>query len=93
MERNGDWCIGGWDHAFEIDTAALVILGWESDTRRPILATRIFTPPVDQADVVRGLVELQKTFHPTGWAYDPNAGARQMAHMLEAGEHPLPGRR
>lgn len=86
--KPGTWTIGGWDMAWEVDTAALVVVGWEDLERRPVVAVRVYEPPVDEADVVKGLVELQKEYEPVGWVFDPYAGAKQMSQQLEKGQHP-----
>lgn len=80
----------GWlDLGWEIDTTAMGVLVWESDERRVITGVRILLPPVDEGDVVAGLLNLQEEFAPVGFVYDPNAGGRQMAQLLEKGTHPL----
>lgn len=79
----------GWlDLAWVADTTALGLLVWESPERRVITGVRILEPPVDEADVVAALLDLQEEFLPKGWVYDPNAGGRQMAQLLEKGDHP-----
>ena len=82
------WSIGFLDLGWKIDTTAMGILSWESSERRVIAAIKVFKPPVKEADIVPGLVALQKEFRPVGWAYDPNAGGQQMVEMLDSGRHP-----
>jgi phage terminase large subunit-like protein len=83
------WSIGWLDLGWQIDTTAMGVLVWESRERRLITGVRILETPVDEAEIVAGLVELQREFSPIGWVYDPNAGGRQMAQLLDKGEHPL----
>jgi len=79
----------GWiDLGWQIDCTALGVLVWESTTRRVVAGVKILRPPVDEADIVRALVARQREFRCKGWVYDPNAGGRQMAQLLEKGEHP-----
>lgn len=81
------WAIGWMDLGWVIDTSALGVLVWEGARRRVIAGVRVITPPVDEADVVAALLDLQEEFRPVGWVYDPNAGAQQMAQQLEKGEN------
>jgi len=82
------WAIGFLDLGWKIDTTAMGVLLWESDSRRVIAGVKILEPPVKEADIVPALVELQRKFQPVGWAYDPNAGGQQMVEMLDTGRHP-----
>jgi hypothetical protein len=80
----------GWlDLGWKIDTTALGVLAWESKTRRVIAGVKVLEPPVDERAIVRCLLDRQERYGPVGWVYDPNAGGRQMAQQLEAGDHPL----
>jgi phage terminase large subunit-like protein len=85
------WCIGWLDLGWKIDTTAMGLLYWESRERRPIVDIDVIAPPVDEGDIVRGLVERQRRHSPVGWVYDPSAGGAQMAQLLEKGEHPHQG--
>lgn len=89
--RPGTWAIGGIDFARTIDTTALVVLAWQSDTRRIIADVRILEPPVTHTAAAEALVELQRTWQPVAWAYDPAAEASFMVEQLSAGEHPDQG--
>ena len=82
------WAIGFLDLGWKIDTTAMGVLIWESETRRVIAGVRVLEPPVDEGDIVDGLVVLQREFRPAGWAYDPNASGQQMAQLLDKGQHP-----
>jgi phage terminase large subunit-like protein len=81
-------CFGWLDLGWKIDTTAMGMLVWESSERRVVAGVRIIEPPVDEGDVVEGLLDLQEEFLPEGFVYDPNAGGHQMAQLLEKGEHP-----
>lgn len=83
------WSIGWLDLGWQLDTTAMGVLVWESHERRVIAGVRILEPPVDEGDIVAGMVDLQREFSPVGWAFDPNAGGRQMAQLLDKGTHPL----
>jgi phage terminase large subunit-like protein len=83
------WSVGWLDLGWKIDTTAVGVLVWEEDNRRVIPDPVILEPPVDEADIVAALLDFEDEFHPFGWVYDPNAGAQQMAQLLEKGEHPL----
>lgn len=80
----------GWlDLGWKIDTTAMGVLVWESDQRRLVLGVNVLEPPVEESDVVNGLVDLQEEFQPEAFVYDPRAGGAQMAQLLEKGEHPV----
>jgi hypothetical protein len=79
------WLDLGWT----IDCAAMGVIVWESRERRVIHGVKIFEPPVDESDLARGILELQDVYNPEAFVYDPNAGGRQMAQLLEKGDHPL----
>jgi phage terminase large subunit-like protein len=66
------------------------MFGWERKDRRVVTDVTILQPPVDESDIVVGLLRLQAK-HPDmiGIVFDPNAGGQQMAQLLEKGEHPL----
>lgn len=85
----GSWTMGWLDLGWQIDTSALGVVAWEGFDRRVIAGVRVIEPPVDEAAIVAALLEVQEEFNPVGWVYDPNAGGRQMAQLLEKGEHPL----
>lgn len=85
------WSVGWIDLGWQIDTTAIGVLIWESQERRVIAGVKILEPPVDEADIVAALVARQREFEPIGWVYDPNAGGRQMAQLLDKGEHPHQG--
>jgi phage terminase large subunit-like protein len=85
------WKVGWLDLGWEIDTTAMGILSWESFELRYITGVRIIEPPVNEADIVDGLVYLQREFGPVGWVFDRSAGGAQMAQMLDKGEHPRQG--
>lgn len=92
LKPNPDaWAIGFLDLGWKIDTTAMGVLLWESTTRRVITGVKILEPPVKEAEIVPGLVALQKRFNPVGWAFDPNAGGQQMVEMLDTGRHPDQG--
>lgn len=82
------WSIGFLDLGWKIDTTAMGVLVWESTNRRIVAGVKVLEPPVKEAEIVPGLVALQKEFSPIGWAYDPNAGGQQMVEMLDSGRHP-----
>ena len=82
---------GGVDLGFEVDCTAVVVVGWEDLERRPIVFCRVLKPPVDEGDIVEAMCEAQRDFSPEEWVYDPNAGGRQMAQLLDKGEHPRQG--
>jgi phage terminase large subunit-like protein len=88
FEPEGDWVCGWLDLGWKVDTTAMGMLRWHSVEKRFIEDILVLEPPVDEADIVRGLVERQRKHGPIGWVYDPNAGGQQMAQMLEKGEHP-----
>jgi hypothetical protein len=81
----------GWvDLGWKIDTTAMGVVLWESNESRVIAGVKVLEPPVDEADIVRGLLDLWDRFPSlTGIVFDPNAGAQQMRQMLEKGEHPV----
>lgn len=81
----------GWiDVGWKIDTTGIGVLLWESDERRVIADTIVLEPPVDEADIVEAILDRHERYpRLRGWVMDPNAGAQQMAQLLEKGEHPL----
>lgn len=85
------WSIAFLDLGWKIDTTAMGVLIWESAERRVIAGVNVIEPPVEEADIIAGMVEIQKTFQPVGWVYDPNASGQQMAQMLDKGTHPDQG--
>lgn len=84
----GCWAVGWLDLGWKIDTTAMGILAWESRERRLITGVKVLEPPVEEGDIVRGMVGLQRKYSLDGWVYDPNAGGQQMAQLLDKGEHP-----
>lgn len=82
------WSIGWLDLGWKIDCTAMGVLVWESDTRRVIGGVRVLEPPVQEEDIVTGMVMIQREFSPVGWVFDPNAGGQQMVQLLDRGEHP-----
>jgi terminase large subunit-like protein len=82
------WMDLGW----KIDTTAIGMLSWERQDRRVVSDVTVLEPPVDESDIVVCLLTLQERYGEgdfRGIVYDPNAGGRQMAQLLEKGEHPL----
>lgn len=77
------------DVAYDIDTTAMGVLAWESHERRVVRAVHIIEPPVDEEDIVSGLLDLWVEEKPEAIVFDPSRGAQQMAQMLEKGTHPL----
>ena len=85
---SGTWCCGWLDLAWKIDTTAMGVLYWEDHDRRLVLDVKVIEPPVDEAEIIEGLVDRQRRHSPVGWVYDPNAGGQQMVQLLDKGEHP-----
>lgn len=83
------WNVGWLDLGWKIDCTALGVVVWEGLKRRVVPAPVILRPPVDESNIVVGLLAFQEEYGPEGWVYDPNAGGQQMAQLLEKGEHPL----
>lgn len=83
------WSVAWLDLGWSIDTTAMGVLVWEGRFRRLITGVRIIQPPVQEDAIVEGLLDLYKEYRPVGVVYDPNAGGKQMAQLLEKGEHPL----
>lgn len=81
--------IGWLDLGWKIDTTAMGVLAWESDERRLVTGVRVLEPPVDESDVVAGILLTQAEFGADMWVADPSAGAEQMIQLLEKGQHPL----
>lgn len=79
----------GLDLGWKIDHSAIVPLGWESSMRRLVAGAITLAPPVEEDDVVAGLLRLHETLNVVGVVYDPNAGGQQMVQQLEKGEHRL----
>ncbi len=78
------------DLGWKVDTTAMGVVLWESSERRVVTRVRVIEPPVDEADVVAGLLDLPSGFSDfRGVVYDPNAGGQQMVQLLEKGDHPL----
>jgi hypothetical protein len=80
----------GWlDLGWKIDTTAMGVVIWKSDEERIVAATNVILPPVDESDVVDGLLDIADRFTDfRGFVIDPNAGGEQMAQLLERGDHP-----
>jgi hypothetical protein len=79
----------GLDLGWKIDHTAITPVAWASAQRRVIADAVTLAPPVDEHDIVAGLLDRQERLGITVVVYDPNAGGQQMAQMLERGEHPL----
>lgn len=80
----------GWlDLGWKIDTTAMGVLAWESDERRLVTGVRVIQPPVDESQVVAGILHTQLTYGADMWVADPSAGAEQLIQLLEKGQHPL----
>lgn len=78
------------DVAFEVDTTGIGVLLWDGEERRLVTDTLVLEPPVREHQIVKAILDRQDRFpRLRGWVMDPNAGAKQMAHMLEDGTHPL----
>jgi phage terminase large subunit-like protein len=78
------------DVGWKIDTTGVGVLLWESPERRVITDTLVIEPPVDEAEIVKAILDRHERYpRLRGWVMDPNAGAQQMAQLLEKGEHPL----
>jgi hypothetical protein len=78
------------DLGWKIDTTGIGVLLWESDERRVVTDTLVLEPPVDEAQIVEAILDREERWpRLRGWVMDPNAGAQQMAQLLEKGEHPL----
>lgn len=77
------------DLGWKIDNTGMGVLVWEHLHRRVIVAPLALPPPVDESDVVAGILERQQTYGCDDWVYDPNAGGQQMVQQLERGQHPL----
>lgn len=77
------------DLGWKIDTTAGGVLAWESPERRVITGVGVLLPPVDEADVVAGILRRQIDYGADRVVLDPNAGAEQMVQLLEKGSHPL----
>lgn len=78
------------DVGWKIDTTGIGVLLWESNERRVIADTVVLEPPVDESQIVEAILDRHERYpRLRGWVMDPNAGAQQMAQLLEKGEHPL----
>lgn len=91
IHTRADYRLGFLDLGWKIDTTGMGVLYWESHDRRCVVDSMRIEPPVDEADIVKGLVERQQRHDVKGWVYDPNAGGQQMVQLLEKGEHPHQG--
>lgn len=85
------WCVGWLDLGWKIDTTAMGVLLWESAERRVICGVNVLPSPVAEADIVEGMLAIQRKYKPRTWVFDPNAGGQQMAQLLTKGEHPKQG--
>lgn len=85
--------VGFLDLGWKIDTTGMGVIAWESAERRLVTGCKKFAPspgePVDESDVVAGILDIQEAFGVEEFVYDPNAGGQQMVQMLEKGTHPL----
>lgn len=93
-ESDLSWSDGAWrtqflDLGWKIDTTAGGVLVWESSERRIVTGVGVLHPPVDEADVVAGILRRQVDYCADRVVLDPSAGAEQMVQMLEKGTHPL----
>ncbi len=93
-ESDPQWPEDAWrcqflDLGWKIDTSAGGVLVWESETRRIVTGVQVIEPPVDEADVVAGILRRQLDFGADMVVLDPSAGAEQMVQQLEKGQHPL----
>jgi phage terminase large subunit-like protein len=89
VDRESDG-FGFVDVGWKIDTTGVGVLLWESDERRVVADTVVIEPPVGEEQIVAAILDRHERFpRLRGWVMDPNAGAQQMAQLLEKGEHPL----
>lgn len=93
-ERDPEWSLGVWrtqflDLGWKIDTTAGGVLVWESAERRIVTGVQVIVPPVDESDVVAGILHRQIDYEADRVVLDPSAGAEQMVQLLEKGLHPL----
>lgn len=79
----------GLDLGWKIDHTALTPIGWVAPDRRLIHDVVTIAPPVDEALIVKALLQAHLAWRVEGVVYDPNAGGQQMVQLLEKGEHPL----
>lgn len=78
------------DVGWKIDTTGIGVLLWESDERRIVTDLVEIPPPVGEEQIVAAILDRHERYpRLRGWVMDPNAGAQQMAQLLEKGEHPL----
>lgn len=91
----GCWRVAFLDLGWVHDTTGMGVLCWESLERRVVVGPKEIVPPkdgtVDEADVVRAMVAIQREYQPRLWVFDPNASGRQMVQLLDKGEHPQQG--
>lgn len=77
------------DLGWKIDTTGISVLLWESEERRVVTDCVALEPPVDEAQIVEAILDRHERYpRLRGWVMDPNAGAQQMAQLLEKGQHP-----
>lgn len=93
-EQDPEWSDDAWrtqflDLGWKIDTTAGGVLIWESAERRIVTGVEVIQPPVDESDVVAGILRRQIDYGADRVVLDPNAGAEQMVQLLEKGTHPL----
>jgi phage terminase large subunit-like protein len=93
-EQDPSWEPGSWrcqwlDLGWKIDTTAGGVLIWESEQRRIVTGVQIIQPPVNESDVVAGILRRQIDYDADTVVLDPNAGGEQMVQMLEKSTHPL----
>jgi len=93
-ERDPQYSDGAWrtqflDLGWKIDTTAGGVLIWESSSRRIVTGVQVIAPPVDESDVVAGILRRQIDYGADRVVLDPSAGAEQMVQLLEKGTHPL----
>ncbi len=93
-ERDPQYSEDSWRTQFldlggKIDTTGGGVLIWESPERRIVTGVEEIHPPVDEAQVVAGILRRQIDYAADRVVLDPSAGAEQMVQMLEKGTHPL----
>lgn len=78
----------GMDLGWTVDAAALVPIAFDPD-RTVVGDPVILEPPVDEHDIVAGLLDLAAGHEAVTVVFDPNAGGRQLVQLLERGDHPV----
>jgi phage terminase large subunit-like protein len=93
-QRDPTWQDDAWrtqflDLGWKIDTTSGGVLVWDTDERRIVTGIQVIAPPVDESDVVAGILHRQIDYDADRVVLDPSAGAEQMVQLLEKGTHPL----